>query len=172
MSRTRLLPLVFACALGLADFTSAFAMPVVPDYAKAATSTSDVQLARFGGRGGGGGFRGGGFHGGARGFHGGGFRGGARGFHGGVARGYGGRVAHRGYGFRAGARAGVRVGARRGYARGFTRGAVAGRYRIGRRYYGGIWYGTGRRFWGGRWWAYGVGRCWRWTPIGYVWVCG
>jgi hypothetical protein len=50
---------------------------------------------------------------------------------------------------------------------------VAGRhYYVGRRYYGGIWYGSGRRFWGGRWWAYGVGSCWRWTPIGYVWVCG
>jgi hypothetical protein len=43
---------------------------------------------------------------------------------------------------------------------------------VGRRYYGGTWYGTGRRYWGGRWWAYGVGRCWRATPIGYVWVCG
>ena len=42
----------------------------------------------------------------------------------------------------------------------------------GRRYHGGIWYGTGRRFWRGRWWAYGVGHCWRSTPIGYVWVCG
>ena len=34
------------------------------------------------------------------------------------------------------------------------------------------WYGTGRRWYGGRWWAYGVGRCWRMSPIGYVWVCG
>jgi hypothetical protein len=50
---------------------------------------------------------------------------------------------------------------------------VAGRhYSVGRRYYGGIWYGTGRRFWRGRWWGYGVGTCWRSTPIGYVWVCG
>lgn len=163
MLRTRLLPIAFACALGLADFTSAFAMPVVPDYAKAATSTtSDVQLARFGGRGGG--FRGGGFHGG---FHRGGFHGGARGFGG---RGF---VAHRGVGFRgAGMRYGARRGFARGYTRGFTRGAVAGRWRVGRRYYGGIWYGTGRRFWHGRWWAYGVGSCWRWSPIGYVWVCG
>jgi hypothetical protein len=53
------------------------------------------------------------------------------------------------------------------------RGFVAGGgRRIGGRYYGGIWYGTGRRFWGGRWWPYGVGRCWRSTPIGFVWICG
>jgi hypothetical protein len=55
-----------------------------------------------------------------------------------------------------------------------TRGVtvVAGRrYSVGRRYYGGVWYGTGRRFWRGRWWAYGVGSCWRLTPVGYVWVC-
>jgi hypothetical protein len=43
---------------------------------------------------------------------------------------------------------------------------------VGARYGGGIWYGTGRRFWGGRWWAYGVGRCWRSTSVGYVWICG
>jgi hypothetical protein len=55
-------------------------------------------------------------------------------------------------------------------ARGVT--VVAGRsYHVGRRYYGGVWYGAGRRFWRGRWWAYGVGSCWRSTPIGYVWVC-
>lgn len=54
------------------------------------------------------------------------------------------------------------------------RGFVAGRggYRVGGSYYGGTWYGTGRRFWGGRWWPYGVGSCWRSSPIGYVWVCG
>src|SRR5262245_45564113 len=27
-------------------------------------------------------------------------------------------------------------------------------------------------WWHGRWWGYGVGSCWRWTPYGYVWVCG
>jgi hypothetical protein len=43
---------------------------------------------------------------------------------------------------------------------------------IGRRYHGGIWYGTGRRFWRGRWYAYGVGPCWRPSPIGFVWICG
>jgi hypothetical protein len=43
---------------------------------------------------------------------------------------------------------------------------------IGRRYHGGVWYGTGRRFWRGRWYAYGVGPCWRPSPIGFVWICG
>jgi len=47
-----------------------------------------------------------------------------------------------------------------------------GGYRVGQRYYGGIWYGTGRRYWNGRWWPYGVGTCWRASPIGFVWVCG
>lgn len=50
--------------------------------------------------------------------------------------------------------------------------AVRGAHRIGGRYYGGVWYGHGRRFYGGRWWPYGVGSCWRSSPIGYVWVCG
>lgn len=53
-----------------------------------------------------------------------------------------------------------------------VRGPYGGRGVVGRRYYGGVWYGTGRRFWGGRWWPYGVGRCWRSTPIGFVWICG
>ena len=30
----------------------------------------------------------------------------------------------------------------------------------------------GGRYYGGRYWGYGVGRCWRWTPAGYVWICG
>jgi hypothetical protein len=47
-----------------------------------------------------------------------------------------------------------------------------GGYRVGQRYYGGVWYGTGRHYWGGRWWPYGVGECWRPSPIGFVWVCG
>jgi hypothetical protein len=54
--------------------------------------------------------------------------------------------------------------------------AVRGPYRgaavVGGRYHGGVWYGTGRRYWGGRYWPYGVGSCWRPSPIGYVWVCG
>jgi hypothetical protein len=47
-----------------------------------------------------------------------------------------------------------------------------GRWRYGGRYYGGIWYGQGRRWWNGRWYAYGVGDCWRPSPIGFVWICG
>jgi hypothetical protein len=47
-----------------------------------------------------------------------------------------------------------------------------GRWRYGGRYHGGIWYGAGRHYWNGRWYAYGVGSCWRASPIGYVWVCG
>jgi hypothetical protein len=43
---------------------------------------------------------------------------------------------------------------------------------VGRRYHGGVWYGAGPRFWRGQWFAYGVGPCWAWSPIGYVWVCG
>jgi hypothetical protein len=94
-----------------------------------------------------------------RGGRGGGHRGG-----GGYHRGAG--VAHRGYGVRGGGmRAGY--GARAGY-----RAGARGAYRVGGRYYGGRWYGTGRRWYGGRWWAYGVGSCWRSSPIGYVWICG
>ncbi len=29
----------------------------------------------------------------------------------------------------------------------------------------------GRRWWHGRWYPYGVGSCWRPTPVGYVWIC-
>ena len=82
---------------------------------------------------------------------------------------YRGRVAGRRLG--GGAR---RLPWRRGGTRRLYRGGVVvrGGYRVGRRYYGGVWYGTGRRWYGGRWWPYGVGTCWRPSPIGYVWVCG
>jgi len=53
-----------------------------------------------------------------------------------------------------------------------VRGPYGGRAVVGRPYYGGVWYGTGRRYWNGRWWPYGVGSCWRASPIGFVWVCG
>ena len=43
---------------------------------------------------------------------------------------------------------------------------------VGRRYHGGVWYGTGRRYRRGQWYAYGVGPCWRPSPIGFVWICG
>jgi hypothetical protein len=75
-----------------------------------------------------------------------------------------------------GPRGGVAVrGPRGGAAFRGPRGGVAvrGPNRVGGRYYGGVWYGAGvRRFYGGRWWPYGVGTCWRATPIGFVWVCG
>ncbi len=63
-------------------------------------------------------------------------------------------------------------GYRGGYYRGYRGGYYRGGWRVGGRYYGGVWYGTGRRWYGGRWWAYGVGTCWRPSPIGYVWICG
>lgn len=39
----------------------------------------------------------------------------------------------------------------------------------GHGHWGGGW-GRGR-FWHGRWWGYGIGPCWRWTPVGWVWIC-
>ena len=86
-----------------------------------------------------------------------GFHHGAAGFHGGIDRGVGYRGYHGYHGY------------------GIDRGVVVrhgGPYRIGGRYHGGIWYGTGRHWWNGRWYNYGVGSCWLWSPIGYVWICG
>jgi hypothetical protein len=74
-----------------------------------------------------------------------------------------------------GPRGGVAVrGPRGGVAVAGPRGGVAARgpYRVGGRYYGGVWYGHVRRWYGGRWWPYGVGSCWAPSPIGYVWTCG
>jgi hypothetical protein len=122
-------------------------------WADAATK-SIAEPVRRGGRGGGG-FRG----------RGGGFNRGGFARRGGVYRG---GVARRGV-YRGVARRGVYRGVAR---RNIYRGAVAGAV-VGRRYYGGVYYGHGRRYWRGRWWAYGVGSCWRITPAGYyVWVCG
>ncbi len=146
MLRIKLLPFGFSLALAIADFNPVVAFPIAPQMLNTAATTSDVQLdfVRFGGRGGGGMHRG----------------------MGGVHRGMG--VGRGGYGYRRGAAV-----ARRGYGVNRAVGhAAVGRYRVGGRYYGGVWYGTGRRFWGGRWWPYGVGSCWRASPIGYVWVCG
>jgi len=69
-----------------------------------------------------------------------------------------------------GPRGGVAV--RGPYGGAAVRGPYGGRAVVGRPYYGGVWYGTGRRYWNGRWWPYGVGSCWRASPIGFVWVCG
>jgi hypothetical protein len=144
MPRLKLLPFAFALALAIADFDPVLAVPASSHVVGAAATVADsIDFARF---------RGGG-------------RGGYR----------GGRVAHRGYGFRGGGMYrgyGARraaVGRYRGYG---ARRVAAGRYRVGGRYYGGVWYGARGRYWRGRWWAYGVGSCWRWTPIGYVWICG
>jgi hypothetical protein len=40
-------------------------------------------------------------------------------------------------------------------------------------WHGGGWHGGwhGGRYWHGRWWGPGVGPCWRWTPVGWIWVC-
>jgi hypothetical protein len=64
-------------------------------------------------------------------------------------------------------RVGVGVG-RVGVGVGVGLGAAAV---VGRRYGGGVWYGTGRRFWRGQWYDYGVGSCWALAPVGYVWIC-
>jgi hypothetical protein len=39
--------------------------------------------------------------------------------------------------------------------------------------HGGGWHGGhgGGHFWHGRWWGPGSGPCWRWTPVGYIWIC-
>jgi len=113
----------------------------------------------------GGGFRGGGFRGGgfAR-AHRGSFHGmrGARHFN------RGGRV-HRNSVVRRNVRRNV---VHRNVRRNVVRRNVRRNWVVGRRYYGGTYYGRGRRYWRGRWWAYGVGSCWRLTPDGfYVWVC-
>ena len=84
----------------------------------------------------------------------------------------GGRGFRGGGGFRGGFHRGGR-GVYRGVARRGVYRGVAGAAIVGRRYYGGVYYGHRRRYWRGRWWAYGVGSCWRITPAGYyVWVCG
>ena len=138
------LPFVIGITLAVAHYDAARAIPANPRSLSAVAPASDVQLVR--GRGG-------------RAVAVRGPRGGAavRGPRGGVAvRGaYGGAAVR-------GPRGNVAV---RG-----ARGAAA--VRVGARYHGGIWYGTARRYWRGRWWAYGVGSCWRWTDIGYVWICG
>jgi hypothetical protein len=157
------LPFVIGMTLAVADYDGARAISANPRPLSAVAPASDIQLVRSrGGRGGAVAVRG--------------PRGGA------AARGPRGGVAVRGaYGGAAvrGPRGGVARGAYGGAAVRRPRGNVAVRgarggaaVRVGARYHGGIWHGTGRRYWRGRWWAYGVGSCWRWTEIGYVWICG
>ena len=155
MHRIWLLPLASALLFVLPDLGPARATPANLEGPGIAVPMASLQFARYGGRGGGG------------------RRVGVRGGYGGrgvaVRGGYGrGAVAARGrYGGRA-----VAVGGRYGGRAVAGRRYYGGRAVVGRRYYGGVWYGAGRRYWGGRWWAYGVGSCWRRSPIGYVWVCG
>jgi hypothetical protein len=139
-----LLPLAIAAMVAITPYGVAHAVPVNPQPLGAAPA-SQIQLAQevYRGPRGGEAYRG--------------PRGGAavRGPYGGAAvRGpYGGAAVRGPYGGAA------------------VRGPYGG-YRVGQPYYGGIWYGTGRRYWNGQWWPYGVGSCWRLSPIGYVWVCG
>jgi hypothetical protein len=148
------LPFAMAFVFAIADYNLAYAVPVSP--LSAVAPASDIQLARAGGGRGG---HGGAVHRGGAAVH----RGGAAVHRGGTAVRRGGAVAvHRGG---TAVRRGGAVAVRRG-------GAVAVRHRVGGRYYGGTWYGPGRHYWRGRWYAYGVGSCWRSTPIGYVWICG
>ncbi len=159
MPRFQLMSFAAAIMFVIAGGNLAYAGSVKPDNASAIAPASDTVLIR-------------GFHGGAH---------GAR---------HGGAVAVRGpHGGGAVAVHGSRRGAVHGGSRTVVRGhhgggAVAvrgphggravvahGPHRIGSRHGGGIWYGTGRRYWRGRWYAYGVGSCWRWTDIGYVWIC-
>ncbi len=158
--------LPFAAAiLFLVAHSTAYGGSVKPQPLGAIAPASDSELLRFAR----GGYRGGGF----------------------AARGYRGAVVGRrgpyggGRAVAVGPRGGVVAGVRGPYGRGRgvavgPRGRVAYGVRgprgravaVGTRYRGGVWYGTGRRYWRGRWWAYGVGSCWRWTDIGYVWICG
>jgi hypothetical protein len=93
MRKTRFLSFAFCLAFAITDLDPVFAFPIAPQAfstagSPSATSTPDIDLVRFGGRGGGG-YRGFAGHRGA-----------------GVRRGYayrgGARVAHRGYGIRGG----------------------------------------------------------------------
>ncbi len=142
MHRVKLLRLAFSLAFVIADFNPVLAFPIAPQILGTDAVRSTPDIDLV--RSGGRGGRGGG-HRGFAGHHGIGVSRGGYGYH----RGMG--AAHRGYG---------------------GRGAAVSRHRVGGRYYGGVWYGTGRRFWRGRWWPYGVGSCWRASPIGYVWICG
>src|SRR5882672_4424890 len=56
--------------------------------------------------------------------------------------------------------------------RGFEGRRFEGERFEGRRFEGGPHVVTpGRHFWHGRWYNPGIGPCWRWSPVGYVWIC-
>jgi hypothetical protein len=142
---TLLLPFATAVIVAIADYGVAHAVPIKPQPLSAVAPASDIQLAQEIYRG----PRGGEAYRGPRG--------------GEAYRGPRGGDAYRG------PRGGAAV---RGPYGGTAVVGPHGGYRVGQRYYGGVWYGTGRRYWNGRWWPYGVGTCWRSSPIGFVWVCG
>jgi hypothetical protein len=160
MPRFHLISFAAAIMVVIAGGNLAYGVNIKPDAPSAISPASGAVLIR-------------GFHGGgARGVH----RGGAvavRGPHGGRAVGVhsSSRVAVHGggRGVVRGPRGGGAVAVRGPHGGGAV--VARGPHRVGSRYGGGVWYGTGRRYWGGRWWAYGVGSCWRWTDIGYVWIC-
>ena len=160
MPRFHLISFAAAIMVVIAGGNLAYGINIKPDARSAISPASGTVLIR-------------GFHGGgARGVH----RGGAvavRGPHGGrgVAVHSSRRVAVHGGGRAVvrGSRGGGAVAVRGPHGGGAV--VARGPHRVGSRYGGGVWYGTGRRYWGGRWWAYGVGSCWRWTDIGYVWIC-
>ena len=87
-------------------------------------------------------------------------RGGGGRHYGGGGRHYGGGAVRRNYG---GRNYGHRNYGHRNYGH--------RNYGYGHRNYGYRGY-RGGRWYAGRWWGYGVGTCWRWTPAGYVWICG
>ena len=149
------LPFAITVMLAISHYGVAHAVPVKPQPLSTAAPATDVQLAQYEVR-----------HGPRGGTAVRGPRGGAAvvGPRGGAAvRGpYGGAAVRGPYG-------GAAV--RGPYGGAAVRGPYGG-YRVGQRYYGGVWYGTGRRYWNGQWWPYGVGACWQPSPIGFVWVCG
>jgi len=139
------LPFTIAAMLAITDYDAAHAVPVNPQPLSAAAPASDIQLAQEAVRGPRGGEA-------------------VRGPRGGEAvRGPRGGAAVRG------PQGGVAV---RGPHGGVAVGGPRGGYRVGQHYHGGVWHGTGRHYWRGRWWPYGVGDCWRPSPIGFVWICG
>jgi hypothetical protein len=71
-------------------------------------------------------------------------------------------AAHGGHGGGSGGH--VSMGHGPGGHAGFARGGRGGRVIVRG--------GGGRRFWHGRWWGPGIGPCWQWTPLGWIWICG
>jgi hypothetical protein len=152
---------IAAAILSLIAGGTAYGGSVKPQPLGLIASPSDMVLAR-GARGGGRSFAARGYRGAAV---------GVRGPRGGGAVAVRGRHGGRGYAVRGPHGGGRAVAVRGGRAVHGVRGPRGRAVAVGTRYRGGVWYGPVRRYWRGRWWAYGVGSCWRWTDIGYVWIC-